>query len=97
MNEKLTPRWIKETVGKFAYSKVLLAWDSYEAHMTEDVKIHLKQINAESVTVPGRCKKYIQAPDLLWNKLFKQRVAELYDEQLSDGVLVFMSSQTAAT
>ena len=96
MNEKLTPRWINETVGKFAYSK-LLAWDSYEAHMTEDVKIHLKQINTESVIVPGRCKKYIQAPDLLWNKLFKQRVAELYDEWLSNGVLVFVSSQTAAT
>ena len=48
--------------------------------MTEDVKICLKEINAESVIVTGGCTKYIQAPDLVWNKPFKQRVTDLYDE-----------------
>ena len=38
MNEEVTLRWINETVGTFAFNKRLLAWDSYEAHMTEDVK-----------------------------------------------------------
>ena len=57
-----------------------LARDSYEAHMTEDVKICLKEINAESVIVTGGCTKYIQTPDLVWNKPFKQRVTEPYDE-----------------
>ena len=53
MNEELTLRWINEIVGTFAFNKRLLAWDSYEAHMTEDVKLRLKGINTESVIVPG--------------------------------------------
>ena len=64
----------------FAFSKRLLAWDSYKARMTEDVKICLKEINNESVIVIEGCTKNIQAPDLVWNKPFKQRVADLYDE-----------------
>ena len=45
--------------------------------MTEVVKIHLKEINTESAIVRGGCTKYIQAPDLVWNKRFKQRVADI--------------------
>ena len=62
--------------------------------MTEDVKIRLKEINTESVIVPGECTKYIQASDLVWNKPFKQKVAELYDIWLSN---CFMSLRKAAT
>ena len=92
MNEELTLRWINEIVRKFAFSKRLQEWDSYEAHMTEGVKIRLKEINTESVIVPGRCTEYIQAPDLVWNKPLKQRVPELYDEWLSNGVHEFTES-----
>ena len=92
MNEELTLRWINEIVGTFAFNKRLLAWDSYEAHMTEDVKLRLKEINTESVIVPGGCTKHIQAPDVVWNKPFKQKVAELYDEWLSNGVHEFTES-----
>ena len=92
MNEELTLRWINEIVGTFAFNKRLLAWDSYEAHMTEDVKLCLKEINTESVIVPGGCTKHIQAPDVVWNKPFKQKVAELYDEWLSNGVHEFTES-----
>ena len=92
MNEELTLRWINEIVGTFAFNKRLLAWDSYEAHMTEDVKLRLKGINTESVIVPGGCTKHIQAPDVVWNKPFKQKVAELYDEWLSNGVHEFTES-----
>ena len=60
--------------------------------MAEDVKICLKEINAESVIVTGGCTKYIQAPDLVWNKPFKQRVTEPYDEWLSNGVYEFTES-----
>ena len=60
--------------------------------MTEDLKIRLKKINTESVIVPGGCTKHIQAPDVVWNKLFKQKIAELYDEWLSNGVYEFTES-----
>lgn len=86
MNEELTLRWINEIVGTFAFSKRLLAWDSYEAHMTKDVKLRLKDINTESVIVPGG------APDVVWNKPFKQKVSERYDEWLSNGVHQFTES-----
>ena len=92
INEKLTLRWINKIVGKFAFSKRLLVWDCCESHMTEDVKICLKEINTESVIVPGGCTKYIQAAYLVWNKLFKERVTELYDEWLSNGVHEFTES-----
>ena len=62
--------------------------------MTKDVKIRLKEINTESVIVPGECTKYIQASDLVWNKPFEQKVAELYDIWLSN---CFMSSHKVAT
>ena len=74
MNEVLTLRWINEIVGTFAFNEKLLAWDSYEAHMTEDVKLRLKEINTESVIVLEGCTKRIQAPDVIWNKPFKKRL-----------------------
>ena len=92
MNEELTLQWINEIVRMFAFNKRLLAWDSYEANMTEDVKLCLKEINTKSVIVPGGCTKHIQARDVVWNKPFKQKVAELYDEWLSNGVHKFTES-----
>ena len=35
MNEELTLRWSDEVLGNFSFRKHLLAWDSYEAHMTK--------------------------------------------------------------
>ena len=38
MNEKLTLRWCDEVLGNFSFRKRLLAWDSYEVHMTDSQK-----------------------------------------------------------
>ena len=46
----------------------------------------------ESVIVPGGCTMYIQAPDFVWNKPFKQKIAEFYDEWLSNGIHEFTES-----
>jgi len=35
------------------------------------------------VIIPGGCTKYIQAPDVSWNKPFKQHLGELYDDWLT--------------
>ena len=84
MNEKLTLRWCDEVLGNFSFHKRLLAWDSYEAHMTDKVKRKLVNAKVESVMVPGGCTKYIQAPDLVWNKPFKARIQEFYDDWLAN-------------
>ena len=39
----------------------------------------------ESVIVPGGSTKYIQAPDVVWNKPFKGKIQELYDDWLANG------------
>ena len=43
-------------------------------------------MNVDSVTIPGGCIKHIEAPDPCWNKPFKARLTELYDQWLSEGV-----------
>ena len=75
MNEELTLRWCDEVLGQFAFQKRLLAWDSFEAHITDVVKRKLTTSKTESLIVPGGCGKYIQARDLVKH----QRVSKYYE------------------
>ena len=65
MNEDLTVRWCNEILGQFSFRKRLLAWNSYEAPLTDDVKKSLIKSKIESVIVLGGCTKYNQAPDVV--------------------------------
>ena len=85
MNEDLTLRWCNEILGQVSFRKRLLAWDSYETHLTDDVKKSLTKSKIESVIIPGGCTKYIQAPDVVWNKPFKGKIQEFYDDWLENG------------
>ena len=53
MNEELTIRWVKETLGISSFQKRVLAWDTYEAHMMDSVKAELKKGNTTQGLVPG--------------------------------------------
>ena len=86
MNEELTLDWVKTVLGQFSFTGRLLAWDSFESHMTEEVRSLLKTSKIDDLLIPGGCTKYIQAPDLSWNKLFKGLMTELYDKWLANGV-----------
>ena len=46
-----------------------------------------------SVIIPGWCAKYIQAPDVFWNKPFKARMTELHDQWLSEDVHHFIKGE----
>ena len=61
----------------------MLAPDSYEAHLT-DVKKALIKSKIETVIVLGGYTKYIQAPDVVWNKPFKGRIEEFFDNWLTN-------------
>ena len=50
MNEELTLRWVKEILGRFSFNKRLLAWDTYECHMTDNVKQELKDYKIDSAS-----------------------------------------------
>ena len=68
---RLTDEWVQKVLGSFSFDKRLLALDSYECHMEKSVCKDLKVKKIESLIVLGGCIKYIQAPDVSWNKPFK--------------------------
>ena len=87
MNTHLTNEFVQNVLGSLSFSKRLLVWDTYECHMEGSLSKSLKQKKIESLLIPGGCTKYIQAPDVSWNKPFKAKVSEEYDEWLStDGI-----------
>ena len=43
-------------------------------------------MKTDDALIPGGCTKYGQAPDVVWNKLFKGHIMESYDEQLASSV-----------
>ena len=71
MNESLTEEWIQYVVGRLSFAPRLLVWDTYKCHMTNGVKEALRQASDDAALVLGGCTKYIQAPDVSWNKPFK--------------------------
>lgn len=83
MNYELTSQWIDQVLGSFSFSRRLLAWDTYSCHIEGSATTSLKNKKIDLVLIPGGCTRYIQAPDVSWNKPFTQHCAEFYDEWLS--------------
>ena len=77
--------YLKRVIGSLLFQKLLLAWDIFEARMTKPVKKSLKEMRIDASLIPVRCTKYIQAPDVFWNKPFKGRIVNFYDEWLAFG------------
>ena len=46
-------------------------------------KQELRTSKIDPLIIPGGCTKYIQAPDVVWNKPFKANVTEKYDEWMA--------------
>ena len=88
MNEKLVLSYLRKILRMFTFQKRLLAWDTCEAHMKEAVKKLLKEMKTDDALIPGGCTKYIQGPDVSWNKPFKEYIMEFYDEWLATGIMV---------
>ena len=84
MNTELTNVWVDKVLGSFSFRRRLLAWDMYQCHLEESVTNSLNKKKIDVALVPGGCTRYIQAPDVSWNKPFKQHCAVMYDEWLSN-------------
>ena len=84
MNEDLTLSWARNVLGRFSFTRRLLAWDSFKCHVMGTVKDELAESKIDTVIIPGGCTKYIQAPDVVWNKPFKAKVTEQYDEWMGN-------------
>ena len=70
----------------------MLAWDSFDSHTTNSVEKALRDCKVDSLVLPGGCTKYVQAPDVSWNKPFKTMVTELYNNWLSQGIQEYTPS-----
>lgn len=83
MNDKLTLDWVRSVLGKFSFTRWILAWDSFKCQVMETVKqeLHMSKINP--LIIPGDYTKYIQAPDVVWNKPFEANVTEKYDSWMA--------------
>ena len=67
MNTDLTHAWVNKVLKTFSFGCRYLVWDSYEFHIEVSI-------------VPGGYTKYVQAPDVSWNKPFKAYATEMYDQ-----------------
>jgi hypothetical protein len=80
MNDELTTDYLRRVIGKLAFRKRILVWDAYRCHLSESTKKELKSgYNLTTAVIPGGCTKFLQAPDVCWNKPFKDKLHELYD------------------
>ena len=71
INEELTLTYVNSIIGRLAFNRRLLSWDSFECHITNSVREVLKVFNVDNVIVPGGCTPHIQTHDVSWNKPFK--------------------------
>ena len=83
MDSELTIVWINSVLGSFSLNRRLLAWDSYECYIEDTITEALTSKKIDRVIVPGGSTRYIQAPDVSWNKPFKSSCTEKYDHWLS--------------
>ena len=67
--------WVDGVLGVFCFRRSLFLWDTYETHLMPSVDSSLEAIHS---------LKYIQSPDVCWNKPFKQHCREQYDQWLSE-------------
>ena len=54
--------------------------------INDEVKRKLTPSKTESLIVPGGCTKYMQVPDLVWNKPFKAKIQKFYNDCLANRV-----------
>ena len=79
MNDNLTVDYLQSIVGTFSFVQRLLVWDSYKCHISNTVKAEASHLGFKTAIMPGGCTKYIQAPDMVWNSVFKSKFRSQYN------------------
>ena len=75
-----------------AFTSRLLAWDAFRCHITDSTREELRLSKVDPVIIPGGYTKYIQAPDVSWNKAFKLYITEKYDDWMAKGIHEFTAN-----
>lgn len=86
MNQELTEDYLSKVIGFPMFTpNRLLVWDSFKCHISEATKKAMKRFKVHSAVIPGGCTGFVQAPDVCWNKPFKDVYTKCYDEWLESG------------
>ena len=84
MNQALTEDYINRVIGRPTFTPHrLLVWDSFKCHVSKDskgTKDSLKKLKVDQAVIPGGVTGFIQAPDVCWNKPFKDSHTKSYDD-----------------
>jgi len=83
MDDTLTQSFIDKVIGNLAFGRRLIVWDSFRAHISAATKKKVKDFKIDMAVIPGGCTRYIQAPDVSWNKPFKDKIKEMFDEYMA--------------
>ena len=72
MNQVLTEGYVNRLIGGLMFTPHrLLLWDSFKCHVSKDTKDSLNKLKVDQAVISGGCAGFIQAPDVCWNKPFK--------------------------
>lgn len=85
MDEAFTEQFCREVIGTFSSgTRRSLAWDAFRCHLTPRVNDILNRAKVDSVIIAGGYTKFIQAPDVSWNRPMKEYLREMYDSWLAE-------------
>ena len=86
MNQELTGDYLSKVIGFPIFTpNWLLVWDSFKCHISEATKKAMKKLKVHSTVIKGGRTGFVQAPDVCWNKQFKDVYTKCYDEWLESG------------
>ena len=85
--------WIEKVwrarIGGLGRRKSLLVYDSFEAHVTDNVKASFKRENTELAVIPGSLTSLLQLLDVSLNKLFTDGLRKQWMQWMADGIHEF--------
>ena len=77
MDESGVKEWNRQCLQR-TREQSLLVWDSFRAHLTDDVKAALKQRKIDVAVIPGGLTPVLQPLDKCLNKPFKDSIQRKY-------------------
>ena len=91
-NNGLTEDWLNSIFADTSFFHRVLLWDSYKCHIHPATKQILKRKKVDPIVIPGGCTGLVQAPDISWNKPFKSKMTELYNDWLCSDKITYTKS-----
>jgi len=73
MNQETIVEFIQKVIGNVSFHNRLLIWDSFTSHKSDQTKAELRKMKIDLAVIPSGCIKYLQPPDVCWNKPCKQK------------------------